>query len=64
MNDLITSTIRSDNIWPTIASIIVPLTQLVAVVIVDVSGTLNLNELFLDAQLLQLANVLFAEDNS
>jgi hypothetical protein len=58
MNNLIESVIKKDQFWPTLISLLIPLVQLFAVVIVDINSTLRLNELFIYADLLPVANLL------
>ncbi|HEY0964211.1 MAG TPA: hypothetical protein VGE31_00230 [Candidatus Paceibacterota bacterium] len=50
--------VNRENFWPTVASVMVPLVQLVAVIIVDVSNTLKLSQLFLNADILPFANLI------
>jgi hypothetical protein len=44
-------------VWPAIASVLIPSVQLIAVIIVDVNETLNLENLFLMPNILPIANI-------
>lgn len=58
MNNFLENTVRREQFWPTIASIIIPLVQLFAVIIVDINDTLQLRGLFIKAEMLPIANLL------
>lgn len=58
MNNLLENTFKREQLWPTIASFVIPAIQLIAVIIVDINDTLQLKVLFINSEILPIANLL------